>query len=47
VEYAEGNQTALENKANQVCDDANALNFDTLIKHLDLDAPRVACRTRL
>lgn len=47
VEYAEGNQAALETKADQVCDGANALNFDTLIKHLDLDAPQVACRTHL
>lgn len=30
--------------ANSVCPKANALNFDTLIKNLDLDAFRIACR---
>jgi hypothetical protein len=41
VEYTEGD---LAKKAGQICPDANELNFDTLIKHLDLDAPRKACR---
>lgn len=41
VEYTSGN---LETKAASICPQANALNFDTLIKHLDLDAPRRACR---
>ena len=41
VEYAEGSFDA---KAAEICPKANALNFDTLIKHLDLDAPRRACR---
>lgn len=41
VEYTSGN---LETKAATICPQANALNFDTLIKHLDLDAPRRACR---
>jgi len=31
-------------KASTVCPKANALNFDTLIKNLALDAPRTACR---
>jgi len=30
--------------ASSVCPKANALNFDTLIKNLDLDAFRIACR---
>jgi hypothetical protein len=33
-----------EPKASQICPQANALDFDTLIKHLDLDAPRKPCR---
>ncbi len=41
VEYTAG---SLETKATQICPQANALNFDTLIKHLDLDAPRRPCR---
>lgn len=41
VEYSEGN---LATKGASICPQANALNFDTLIKHLDLDAPRYACR---
>jgi hypothetical protein len=41
VEYSESD---LDDKASEVCPAANALNFDTLIKHLDLDAPRKACR---
>lgn len=30
--------------AQQICPQANALNFDTLVKNLDLDAPRISCR---
>ncbi|SEM71101.1 hypothetical protein SAMN05444354_121105 [Stigmatella aurantiaca] len=30
--------------AQQICPRANALNFDTLVKNLDLDAPRLSCR---
>jgi hypothetical protein len=30
--------------ANSVCPNANALNFDTLVKDLDLDAFRISCR---
>lgn len=30
--------------AADVCPRANALGFDTLIKNLELDAPRTACR---
>jgi hypothetical protein len=41
VEYTEGD---LDKKASSICPDANQLNFDTLIKHLDLDAPRKSCR---
>lgn len=41
VEYTAGN---LETKAATICPQANALDFDTLIKHLDLDAPRRPCR---
>jgi hypothetical protein len=41
VEYA---KTTLEELATEICPAANALNFDTLIKNLDLDAPRRACR---
>lgn len=41
VEYTGGE---LASKAAKVCPQANALDFDTLIKHLDLGAPRVACR---
>lgn len=41
VEYTSG---SLDTKAASVCPQANAKNFDTLIKHLDLDAPRKACR---
>ncbi|GMU60453.1 MAG: hypothetical protein AMXMBFR34_22160 [Myxococcaceae bacterium] len=41
VEYTSGN---LETKAASICPQANALNFDTLIKRLDLDAPRRPCR---
>jgi hypothetical protein len=38
VEYGDAGLAA------QVCPDANRRNFDTLIKRLDLDAWRVACR---
>jgi hypothetical protein len=41
VEYTAGN---LQTKGATVCPGANQLDFDTLIKHLDLDAPRYACR---
>ncbi len=41
VEYTSGN---LATKAATICPQANQRNFDTLIKHLDLDAPRVPCR---
>ncbi len=41
VEYTAGDLSAL---GSQVCPPSNALNFDTLIKHLDLGAPRYACR---
>jgi hypothetical protein len=34
----------LETRAAEVCPDALARNFDTIVKHLDLDAPRVSCR---
>ncbi len=43
VEYSEDD---LEGKADEICQRANALNFDTLIKKLDLDAERIACRSR-
>jgi hypothetical protein len=41
VEYTEGN---LETKASEICPDAVNRNFDTLIKHLDVDPPRRSCR---
>lgn len=41
VEYTEGN---LDTKAAQICPMANAQNFDTLIKHLELGPERRACR---
>ena len=41
VEYTAGN---LATKGAQICPQANALDFDTLIKHLELDAPRLSCR---
>lgn len=41
VEYTSGDLAA---KGATVCPKANALDFDTLIKRLDLDAPRYACR---
>jgi hypothetical protein len=31
-------------KGRRICPKANALNFDTLIKNLSLDAKRTACR---
>jgi hypothetical protein len=41
VEYTDGD---LAQKGAQICPLANDLGFDTLIKHLDLDAPRFACK---
>jgi hypothetical protein len=41
VEYTEDD---LETLGDEVCPDANARDFDTLIKRLDLDAPRYSCR---
>lgn len=41
VEYTDGD---LDAKAEVICAEANKLSFDTLIKHLDLDASRKACR---
>lgn len=41
VEYSDDD---LDGKAAEICPRANQLNFDTLIKHLDLDPPRKACR---
>jgi hypothetical protein len=41
VEYTDH---GLEAKAGEICPEANRLNFDTLIKRPDLDAPRKACR---
>ena len=41
VEYSAGR---FDTKAAQICPQANAKNFDTLIKHLDLGSPRRACR---
>jgi len=41
VEYAEG---SFDTKAAEICPKANTRNFDTLIKHLELDPPRRACR---
>jgi hypothetical protein len=41
VEYTDG---PLATKGETICPRANALNFDTLIKRLDLDPPRYACR---
>lgn len=41
VEYTSGN---LQTKGATICPGANALDFDTLIKHLELDAPRYSCR---
>ncbi|HEY5924132.1 MAG TPA: endo alpha-1,4 polygalactosaminidase [Kofleriaceae bacterium] len=38
VEY--GGQTL----ANSICPTANSMNFDTLVKRLDLDATRISCR---
>ena len=44
VEYADGGDSALANKGSVICPEANALDFDTLIKHLDLGPPRYPCR---
>ena len=33
-----------QSRASAVCSDANARNFDTLVKNLDLDAARISCR---
>lgn len=33
-----------QSRAAAVCADANARNFDTLVKNLDLDAARISCR---
>jgi hypothetical protein len=41
VEYTNG---SLESKGSQICSKANALGFETLIKKLELDATRYACR---
>jgi Glycoside-hydrolase family GH114 len=41
VEYTD---SSLEDKAKTVCPDANARNFDSLIKHIDVDPPRYSCR---
>lgn len=41
TEYTEG---SLATKGDEVCADANERDLDTLIKHLDLDAPRYSCR---
>ena len=41
VEYADGDLAAT---GATICPKANALNFDTLIKQLDLGPPRYACR---
>jgi hypothetical protein len=41
VEYTAGMLATL---GAGVCPLANGANFDTLIKHLDLDAPRYSCR---
>ncbi len=41
VEYTAGD---LASKGASVCTSSNALGFDTLIKHLDLGAPRYSCK---
>jgi hypothetical protein len=41
VEYTEDD---FESLAQDVCDRSNALGFDTVLKHLDLDAPLRACK---
>ncbi len=41
VEYTSGD---LMTKGETICPQANAMNFDTLIKHLDLNPPRYSCR---
>jgi hypothetical protein len=41
TEYTDGD---LAQKGASICPKSIALDFDTLIKHLDLDAPRYSCR---
>jgi hypothetical protein len=41
VEYTDGD---LAQKGATFCAQANAMNFDSLVKHLDLGSPRYACR---
>jgi hypothetical protein len=41
VEYTSG---TLSTPSASICPQSNALDFDTLIKHLDLGAPRYSCR---
>jgi hypothetical protein len=41
VEYTDG---ALDAKGADVCERANALHFDSIIKHIDVDPPRFSCR---
>jgi hypothetical protein len=41
VEYTSGDLATL---GATVCPQANAMNLDTLIKHLELDAARYSCR---
>ncbi len=41
TEYTDGD---LAQKGATFCSQANTLNFDSLVKHLDLDAPRYSCR---
>lgn len=44
VEYAGGGDSALADKGSVICPEANALDFDSLVKHLELGPPRYACR---
>ena len=44
VEYPASERQSLETRARGVCPAANALNFDSLIKYLDLAPARFACR---
>jgi hypothetical protein len=45
AEYPDEERTeTLPQVADRVCDDANRLNLDTLVKNLALDAERIACR---
>jgi hypothetical protein len=41
TEYTDGD---LAQKGATFCSQANALNLDSIVKHLDLDAPRFSCR---